>query len=45
MNNKMWEIFIRRKREENESFSLVLEGEKDKRSVLNGLLPSTSYKV
>jgi hypothetical protein len=43
MNNEMWELYIEKERKENESLFLVLEGEKDKRSVLNGLLPSISY--
>ncbi len=43
VNNEMWEIYIEREREKNESLFLVLEGEKDKRSVLNGLLPSILY--
>ncbi len=43
MNKEMWELYIEREREENESLFLVLEGKKDKRSVLNSLLPFTCY--
>ncbi len=45
MNKEMWELYIEREREENESLFLILEGKKDKRSVLNSLLPFTYHKV